>query len=141
MAETVESNPKKPSDSVRIVLFVNPTLKEFFVVKERDDPDPKLPGGNLEEGEVPQEGMLREFTEELGSELDTKSIVHAGDLANQDGISVRHIYAGILAGKMVPGSDIDKIKSVSLDSIPDGKHQAHIRSAAELALATLSKNP
>lgn len=132
-------------DSVRIALFDRDDPECFFVLTETDDPDNwKLPGGKFEVNEdgapeEPDEAAARELDEEVGIGPKEAGLAKAEELVNDDGVSRRFIYAGLVVRESIkPGEDIAHTDWVTLDTIPEGKNQGHIRSAVTAARAIVS---
>lgn len=81
-----------------------------------------LPGGFLEEGEHPEEGVRREIKEELGIEIEIIDMLGIFmDRYGQDGDYTLNIYylAKIKSGAPKPDSDINKIKWFFKDNLPE----------------------
>ena len=134
----IDERLPQPSDSVRIVLHDPNDPDSFLVVREIDDPDFKLPGGKLAEGESPEDAAKRELREELGEANPAIEIKQVGTLPNNDGVSRRYIFVGMANKENVGVTDeVAEVQSVRLGDIPEGKHREHIRAAAEFALAHL----
>lgn len=122
----------KPSDSVRIVIFDQDNSETFLILSEKDDPKNfKLPGGKFEnQNETPDAAAQRELFEELGVNLKLRRV---GELVNDDGISRRYIYS-VTVNKVdvKPSKEIDRVKWIKKEVIPEGKNKTHILSAVEL---------
>jgi 8-oxo-dGTP pyrophosphatase MutT (NUDIX family) len=120
-----------PSDSVRIVLFDSEFPDYFLILCEADDPTNwKLPGGKLEAGESPLDGIIRETAEELGIIFDKTAITVVADLLNNDGVSKRYIYSSNIAqNKVAQTSEVAQIAWITASTIPPGLNSTHIASA------------
>lgn len=56
------------SEAVSCIIF-HPSLEEVLLIKRRDIPVWVLPGGGIEEGEIPADAARREAEEETGFEI------------------------------------------------------------------------
>ncbi len=130
-----------PTDSVRIVLFDKANPTQFVALSETDDLENlKLPGGKFEGDESPDQAAQRELQEELGITPEQLILTQAGELVNDDGESKRYIYtAEIELGRIKPSDEIHHIESLTVDTIPEGKNQGHMRTAVTLAETASSK--
>lgn len=81
-----------------------------------------LPGGFLEDGEDPQEGVRREVREELGVELNVGRIVGIYVDSYDHGITVNTIniiYECLIkTGELTPMDDINEVAWFNKDDIP-----------------------
>src|SRR6476469_73759 len=101
----------KPIDSVRVVLFDGWNINRFGILTEQDDVDTwKLPGGRLWPGEDPADAAMRETAEELQT---IGRWTLAKVLPNDDGISKRFIYTGIVTPALViPSPEVAELEWV-----------------------------
>ena len=73
-----------------------------------------LPGGKIEEGETPEDALVREIEEELGCQLDKESLEHItdyrGPAAGRPGIMVHiKLYQGTIDGELTANAEIEKL--------------------------------
>ncbi|MEV4195497.1 NUDIX hydrolase [Streptomyces toxytricini] len=66
------------------VLVVNPVYKERW----------NLPGGHLDEGELPTAALRRELREEIGLDLEVGGLLVTAWLARPEGAHVFHVFEG-----------------------------------------------
>jgi len=76
-----------------------------------------LPGGGLEEGEVPWYGAIREVKEETGLEVKIKKLSGVYSKPDQNEIAFAFI-CDVIGGKMTLNNEADKIEYFELDKIP-----------------------
>jgi 8-oxo-dGTP pyrophosphatase MutT (NUDIX family) len=130
----------KPTDSVRIALFDAEDSSQFLVLAEADDPTNwKLPGGKFDYGdEQPEAAANRELGEEVGLDSSAGQIQKAGELVNDDGVSARYIFAGVIHREQLkPSAEIADTRWVTETTIPDSPNKAHMLSAVQLARSVL----
>jgi ADP-ribose pyrophosphatase YjhB (NUDIX family) len=112
-------NNSKPTASAVIVNGNKILLCRRAISPYKDFWD--LPGGFLEGGEDPEEGVKREIKEELQVEIDIIDILGIFmDRYGRDGDYTLNIYylAKIKSGKPCPDSDINEIKWFRKDNLP-----------------------
>lgn len=81
-----------------------------------------IPGGFLELGESLQDGLRREIHEELGVEIQIRSVLGSySDTYGQDGTPTINIFylATILEGRVVAGSDVSEFRWFHQQDIPE----------------------
>jgi 8-oxo-dGTP pyrophosphatase MutT (NUDIX family) len=130
----------RPSDSVRIALFDAEDPSYFLVLAEKDDPTNwKLTGGKFNsEDESPWDAANRELHEELGLDVDAANLQGAGQLINDDGVSARHLFAGMVRrSEASPSDEIEAIRWVTEITVPDSPNKAHMLSAVKQARTKL----
>ncbi len=86
----------------------------MLVLEEADQELYLMPGGRPEVGETYEQTLSRELKEELGVELDTKSLRYLGsfeDVAAGKGEARIHIelYLGEFCGEMKPCSEVRRL--------------------------------
>jgi ADP-ribose pyrophosphatase YjhB (NUDIX family) len=121
-----------PTDSVRIVLFNKEDPARFLVLVETDDPtNQKLPGGKFDTvDETPDAAAQRELQEELGLDAQAVGLAQAAQLVNDDGVSARYIYGGMVDPSAVrPSHEIAEINWYTQEDLPEGKNRSHMISA------------
>jgi ADP-ribose pyrophosphatase YjhB (NUDIX family) len=129
----------RPTDSVRIVLFDRTNPVRFLVITEADDPDNwKLPGGKFEKGadgiETPDDAAERELGEELGLRRAQVGLRVAATLLNDDGVSARYIYVGVVDPKdPKPSAEIARSEWFSEATLPECQNRNHMLSAVAIA--------
>lgn len=86
----------------------------MLVTEETDQDHYLLPGGKPEAGESPEETLKREIKEELGVDLDTRTLRHLGafeDMAagKDDAMVHLELYMGAFRGELRPCSEVKRL--------------------------------
>src|SRR3989344_7059239 len=76
-----------------------------------------LPGGSLEKGEVPWDGVRREVMEEVGLHVDVERLSGVYAKPDKDEI-VLSFVCKIVGGKMKATDEADRIEYFALENIP-----------------------
>ena len=100
-------------------IFFNETRSEVLLIKRRDIPVWVLPGGGLEKGESPEEGVIREMSEETGCQ---SAIVRkvAEYLPVNKLTKLTHFFeCRILSGMIKTGAETKAIRFFPLNALPD----------------------
>ncbi len=104
-----------PTDIYKSALLIlNEDSTAFLVSMNKGKEHWIMPGGKIEEGETPEDALVREIEEELGCQLDKESLEHftdyRGPAAGHPGMMVHiKLYGGIMSGTPTPNSEIEKI--------------------------------
>jgi len=77
-----------------------------------------LPGGGLEYGEDPEDGIRREVWEETGLEVQVEKLLSAERAPNNHHISLIYLCK-IAGGAFVPNFEISQTRFFSLDELPN----------------------
>lgn len=92
-----------------------------------------LPGGRLEEGELPTEAAIRETKEETGLKVKIKELV--GVYGKPDKDELAFLFLGkVKGGKLKKTKESDKHKYFKLKKIPENtipKHKERIKDASQ----------
>ena len=86
----------------------------LLVLEEADNEFYLMPGGKPEAGESAEQTLKREIKEEIGVELDTRTLHYVGafeDVAAGDTDARVHIelYSGDFSGEMKPSSEVTRL--------------------------------
>jgi mutator protein MutT len=77
-----------------------------------------LPGGGLEKGETPWQGIIREVKEETGLNIEVIKLIGVYSKPNKDEI-VFSFECNIIDGELILNEEAKDIKYFSLDKIPE----------------------
>lgn len=78
-----------------------------------------LPGGGLEYGEHPEEGVMREVWEETGLDISIEKLLLVNSwLPDRVGL---YYLCSITGGKLTPSDEVSEFAYFSLDNLPDVK--------------------
>jgi len=107
--------------------------KERILLSHRRDLDLwNLPGGNLEDGELPTEAAIRETKEETGLKVKIKELVGVYGKPQKDELAF--VFIGkVKGGKLKKSKEADKHRYFKLKEIPDNtipKHKERIKDAS-----------
>ncbi len=136
---------RRPTDSVRIVLFDLEDPESFLALTEADDTENwKLPGGKFDhaqgQAEAPDGAAARELEEEIGLAATDVGLVAVDELVNDDGVSARYIFAGRVARDQIqPTSEIAEIGWFTEETLPESKNRGHVLSAVAAAREQLER--
>ena len=95
-------------DENRRVLLCHRTDKDLW----------NLPGGGLEEGETPWEGVLREIKEEVGLEAKVEKLISVYYKLEKDEF-IFSFLCSVVSGDLTLTDEADKIEYFALDEVPD----------------------
>ncbi|HDR53808.1 MAG TPA: NUDIX hydrolase [archaeon] len=80
-----------------------------------------LPGGKLEPGETPEQGLMREMKEELGAEIKIKGLLAVNTnrvvFRGERGVGILLWYYASLDGEPKASGDLEELKWVGRDKI------------------------
>ena len=76
-----------------------------------------LPGGRLEYGEAPWEGVVREVKEETGLDVEVKRLSGVYSKPKENDIVIQFVCK-VIGGKITLNNEADKIKYYSFSDIP-----------------------
>ena len=107
--------------------------KERILLSHRRDLDIwNLPGGNLEDGELPTEAAIRETKEETGLKIKIKELVGVYGKPQKDELAF--VFLGkVKGGKLKRSKEADKHQYFKLKKIPKNtipKHKERIKDAS-----------
>ena len=107
--------------------------KERILLSHRRDLDLwNLPGGNLENGELPTEAAIRETKEETGLKIKVKELVGVYGKPQKDELAF--VFLGkVKGGKLKKSKEADKHQYFKLKKIPKNtipKHKERIKDAS-----------
>ncbi len=77
-----------------------------------------LPGGNINPGEGPEDGVIREVKEEIGFDVEVKKLLIAKN-ANSKHILGLFYWCEIVGGGFQPTFEVSEMKYFALDDLPD----------------------
>lgn len=102
------------SDIVKIALAIT-CVGGLLVVRKRGTVNYILPGGKPESDESDSRALRREIDEELGCELDERSLVFLGSFSDRaadepDKRVIVRLYSGNLKGTPKPRTEIEEVK-------------------------------
>ncbi len=95
-------------DENRRVLLCHRTDKDLW----------NLPGGGLEEGETPWEGVLREVKEEVGVEARVEKLIGVYYKSQKDEF-IFSFLCSVVSGDLTLTNEADKIEYFELNKIPE----------------------
>lgn len=105
--------------------IVTNTEKEILLCLRNDYNIWNLPGGKLEKGESPWQGVIREIKEETGLNTEIIRLVGIYSKPNKDEI-VFCFECNILGGELTLNDEAKDIKYFSVDEIPKNTIQKQI---------------
>jgi 8-oxo-dGTP diphosphatase len=144
----IEDRERLVCEGCGFVLYVNPRPATCAVVVDEDrvmlvrrGVEPRLgywdlPGGFLERGEHPAEGLRRELREETGLEIEIlEPLGFYLDTYPEPGETTLNLYyiARIAGGEPTPGSDVAEIRWFPRDALPPHDEIAFANNRAALA--------
>jgi ADP-ribose pyrophosphatase YjhB (NUDIX family) len=148
IAQLMEGQERLVCERCRFVLYVNPRPTACAVVVDGDQVmlvrravAPRrgcwdLPGGFLERGEHPAEGLKRELREETGLEIELlEALGFFLDAYQEPGETTLNLYyiARVTSGQPTPGSDVAEIRWFPRDALPPAEEIAFPNNRAALA--------
>lgn len=100
--------------------------KDRILLSHRRDLDLwNLPGGNLEEGELPTEAAVRETKEETGLKIKIKELVGVYGKPHRDELAF--VFLGkVKGGKLTKTKEADKHRFFKLKNIPENTIPKHV---------------
>ena len=76
-----------------------------------------LPGGGLEGGETPWNGLIREVKEETGLDVEIENLVGVYSKTDQNEI-VFNFRCGVIGGELTLNDEADRLEYFAFDEIP-----------------------
>lgn len=109
---------------------------EVLLVKRNVEPRKgawDVPGGFVDWGEDPAEGLVREMREELGVRFTPEALVDGyHDWYDSQRLAVSVVilyYEGTIDGELKPADDVSEFRWFALDALPDDLAFPHVREA------------
>jgi hypothetical protein len=117
---------KAGPDFVVAAVVLRDADERILVVRKRGTARFMLPGGKIEVGETPRQAAVRELSEEVGAELDPKSLAFLGEwtapAANEPGLTVHgHIFEHPWIDGLGVRAEIEALLWLHPDEM-DGRH-------------------
>jgi 8-oxo-dGTP diphosphatase len=78
----------------------------------------ELPGGKVEDGETPEDALVREITEELGCEIRVDGWLD-GEQPIGPALVLRAAVCALFDGEPRPGADHDELRWLAADELDD----------------------
>jgi ADP-ribose pyrophosphatase YjhB (NUDIX family) len=101
-----------------IAIIFNDTKTELLLIKRRDVPVWVLPGGGLEENEVPSEGAVREALEETGLTVKIERQVADYQPINRLAAQTYTFECSVIDGNLTRGAETRDIQFFPLNQLP-----------------------
>jgi 8-oxo-dGTP diphosphatase len=113
-----------PSYTVGAVLALKRTDGALLLVEQRHSPGWALPGGLLNRGESPSDGLVREVAEEVGLTLDPAKLprpfaVVAPRVRRVDVVYVMVAFEAVSARRGADTDEVIRVGWFALDALPD----------------------
>ncbi|OGF21577.1 hypothetical protein A2Y83_01300 [Candidatus Falkowbacteria bacterium RBG_13_39_14] len=84
-----------------------------------------LPGGGLEKGETPWEGVIREVKEETGLDVEVIRLVDVSSKPHEDNIGFTFLCK-VLGGQVIAGDFVDTAKFFATSEFPKNTSPRHV---------------
>ncbi len=99
------------------IIFRNES-RELLLVQRRDVPVWVLPGGGIDQGETPEEAVIREVQEETGLVVTIKRKTGCYSSANLF-TSTAHVFqCEVVSGSLTPSEETSQVQFVDLQNLP-----------------------
>jgi 8-oxo-dGTP pyrophosphatase MutT (NUDIX family) len=113
-----------PSYTVGAVLALRRTDGALLLVEQRHSPGWALPGGLLNRGESPSEGLVREVAEEVGITIDPAKLprpfaVVAPRVRRVDVVYVMTAFGAVAARRGPDTDEVTRVGWFALDALPE----------------------
>lgn len=129
LLDEIAATPEK--DVVRLVITND--QDEVLLVQEADDPNWKLPGGKIHEGETVFDAAERETGEELGFQIARDAIFNIVKAHIPDSNDYRYVIGATAeAAQIQPTEEVAQSGFFGLDMLPQTKFAEHITSAVQM---------
>lgn len=127
----------KTQFSIGIFGIIFDDQKRVLLCHRRDYDLWNLPGGGLEDGEAPWEGVKREILEETGLIVEVVRLVGVYSKTDKNEISFA-FECRIISGQITLNDEADKIEYFSVDNLPENMSQKQVERIRD-AVADLDK--
>ncbi|MFH1175586.1 MAG: NUDIX hydrolase [bacterium] len=84
-----------------------------------------LPGGGLEKGETPWEGVIREVKEETGLNVEVERLIDVSSKPHEDNVGFTFLCK-VSGGEIIPDDFVDTVKFFSLECFPKNTSPRHV---------------
>jgi 8-oxo-dGTP diphosphatase len=108
-----------------VAAILNSNKDQILIIKRRDVPVWVLPGGALDQGETPEEGIIREVLEETGLKVSIKRKVAVYSPINKLGTLTHLFECSAIDGELQTGSETADIGFFPLDQLPSSFFYIH----------------
>ena len=107
----------KPTFTIGVFAIIHDDERRVLLCHRRDHDLWNLPGGALEHGEAPWDGVIREVREETGLEVEVSGLAGVYSKPEADDLVFSFLCRRV-GGEIAPSDEADRIEFFRADALP-----------------------